>query len=451
MKPIEKSFTHSKEMKILLSSFFLLISSIGVVGAEATQWISGWQQTSAMNSVRAGAALVKIRNRVYMLGGIDGQSFLDSTEFSEIQADGSMGSWQLSTSLKEQRGFFGAVAKDNFIYVVGGGNGPNGKHLLNTVERVRVQKDGSLGVWKKETQKLNYPRRCVKLVIDKNRIYALGGFGGTLLDSVESAQINIDGSLSKWRIENKTMTLPRYVNAVKKAAGNIYVIGGHRESEGVGIADVEYARLDSLGNIVSWQSTSSLQLGRYAVSAATRGDKIYALGGLDGAIYVDKIEMSTILEDGSLSTWRNTTSLSSPRANFSSFVHNHRLYILGGTNRDGYYDRVEVADLNDKGEPGFWGDAQQSKAYYQFQAENKVRKQLPNSGTIVEIIQTKAYSYIKVRGEAGNRWLAAPRANYSTNEKVDYSRGLTMSNFYSRSLQRQFDEILFVERVEKKI
>jgi len=436
-------------IKILLGSLFLLISSINAVYADSTQWIPGWQQTATMKSVRAGAAMVKIGKRVYMLGGIDGRRFLDSTEFTEIREDGFLGQWQLSTTLNEQRGFFGAVANDNFIYVVGGGNGPNGKHLLNTVERVQVQHDGSLGMWKKEIQTLNLPRRCVKLVIVKNRIYALGGFAGALLDSVESAQINADGTLSKWRIEDKTMILPRYVNAVKKAAGNIYVIGGHRESEGIGIADVEFARLDPQGDILNWKITSPLKLGRYAVSAATQSNKLYALGGLDGAIYVDKIEMSIILKDGNLSAWKDTTPLSSPRANFSSFVHNQRLYILGGTNRDGYYDQVEFADLNENGEPGFWGNAQQSDIYHQSRAKKKETKQLANNGSIVEIIQTKAYSYIKVSGEAGNRWLAAPYGEYSINEKISYSRGLTMTNFFSRSLQRHFEEILFVERVEK--
>jgi hypothetical protein len=124
------------------------------------------------------------------------------------------------------------------------------------------------------------------------------------------------------------------------------------------------------------------------------------------------------------------------------------MYIIGGTNRDGYYNSVESASINEQGDPGFYGSVAQATAYQQRHMD-KQPSILPNAGTVIEIIQTSAYSYLKVDGMAGARWLAAPKDDYSIGDTLHYSRGLTMTNFYSRSLKRTFDEILFVEKIEK--
>ena len=45
----------------------------------------------------------------------------------------------------------------------------------------------------------------------------------------------------------------------------------------------------------------------------------------------------------------------------------------------------------------------------------------------------------------GERWIAAPRTDYRIKDRIRYSRGMEMGNFYSRALNRTFDSILFVE------
>lgn len=113
-------------------------------------WIAGWKETSAMNVPRAGAAMIVNNNFIYMVGGVDGRNFLRSSEYAPILADGRIGEWRVGPRLIEDRGFTEAVVKNGYIYVVGGGNGPNGKHLLTTVERAKINPDGSLGPWRQE-------------------------------------------------------------------------------------------------------------------------------------------------------------------------------------------------------------------------------------------------------------------------------------------------------------
>ena len=416
----------------------------------ALQWYAGWQMTAGMNEQRAGAAVLEANGRIYAIGGVDGISFLATAEYSTIQPDGTLSPWRMTTTLNEERGFFAAVAHNDFIYVVGGGNGPNGDHYLRSVERARIRADGSLGPWITDQAQLTYPRRCAKLVVIGNTLYALGGFGGTLLDTVEHAAILPDGSLGTWSLDKNRMTIPRYISSVKRHGDAVYVIGGHDQNEGGGLVEVELAPVTGQNTLGTWQQTTAMNHPRYALSSASHGNFIYALGGLHGAIYSDMIEKGTIGKQYGIQQWQATTSLSTLRANFGTVVYKNRIYIIGGTNRDGYYNTVEMATFNDKGDIGFMATPQQIAAYRKMdRATTDKSTLLPNHGVIRQIIHTNLYSYIEVEQKNGTQWLAAPKSGLKVNDQVRFSRGLTMTNFHSRILQRDFPSILFVERIEK--
>ena len=73
---------------------------------------------------------------------------------------------------------------------------------------------------------------------------------------------------------------------------------------------------------------------------------------------------------------------------------------------------------------------------------------LPNSGVIENTFQSGGYSYIEVSHAGSSRWLAAPAMELAKGMRIRYSKGVPMADFYSRSLKRRFDRILFVGRVE---
>jgi len=414
------------------------------------QWYPGWQQTTAMNVQRAGAAVLESNGRIYVIGGIDGIRFLDSSEYSTIQNGGTLSNWKMTSPLNEERGFFAAVEHHGFIYIAGGGNGPNGGHYLQSVERAKILADGSLGPWITEPATLNYPRRCAKLVVAGNMLYALGGFSGTLLDTVERAEIRKDGSLGKWSLEQNRMTMPRYINAIKKYHNTVYAIGGHNQNEGSGLTEVEFASFDKPYALGVWRRTTPMQIPRYALASAAHGNFVYALGGLNGAIYSDAIEKGLIGPQGEIQTWQTTTPLSSLRANFGTVMFEDRIYIIGGTNRDGYYNTVEVAGFNNTGDIGFMATPQQIASI----KNNSLAKTggpdlLPNTGIVKQIIHTQLYSYIEVSLDGNDQWLAAPRSDFAVNDSVKFSTGLTMTGFHSKALQRDFPSIIFVERIQQ--
>ena len=418
---------------------------------QSSQWIAGWKQTSALSGPRAGAATVVVNGRIYVIGGVDGVGFVRTSEFATINEDGSLSPWQQTATLNEERGFIDAVAKNGFIYVVGGGNGPNGKNLLRTVERAKVNADGSLQPWVTLQVGMVMPRRCSKIVIKDNFIYALGGFAGALLDNVERAEILENGDLGPWKIEDQTMTLPRYVNTVKSSQGNTYVIGGHDQMKGVGITDVEWATPNNKGGIENWQKTSNMQVGRYGLTSASHGRAVYAIGGLTGLEYLDSIEMAEIQDNGELGAWRYSTPLSEPRATFSAVVYKSWLYVVGGVNQDHYFNSVEYASFNTDNDIGFMGSSSEAQAYQdRLQKIASVKPRLPNNGTVKAVQHASMYSYIQVVNDQGMLWLAGPRMELKLNDKIRFSKGVSMSNFYSKELQRSFPQVLFVSKIEKE-
>jgi N-acetylneuraminic acid mutarotase len=433
-------------------ALLLLLALSGCAGMPGQAWVPAWKQASSFNVPRTGAAAVVAGDVIYVIGGVDDNRFQSSTEYARIKKDGSLGPWQTGTVLNEERGFTEAVVHDGFIYVVGGGNGLHGHNLLRSVERARIEKDGSLGPWQKQNG-MQVTRRCTKLVATDRKIYSFGGFGGALLDTVESAEFRPDGSLGDWKLEPEVMTMQRYVNGVKKVGGAAYVVGGHQQAGGAGITAVEWSRFDKDGALRDWKAASPLQTGRYALATASHGDYLYAGGGQTGAEYLDSIEMSKVGASGELGAWQATTPLPQARAGFSMVVYKDWIYVLGGTNRKGTLYSVGYSSLNAAGDIGFWGSQAEADVYAGMAASARAAAasaQLPEGGMVTEVLQTSAYTYLHVLKDDGSvLWVAGPKLEFPVNSRVRYSTGITKSDFHSKELNRTFPTMLFVVQMQK--
>ena len=68
-------------------------------------------------------------------------------------------------------------------------------------------------------------------------------------------------------------------------------------------------------------------------------------------------------------------------------------------------------------------------------------------GTAAQVLSGGGYTYIQVEVEGDELWLAGPMAEVSEGQTVSWSGGTTMVGFTSNTLERTFDEILFVEQI----
>lgn len=70
------------------------------------------------------------------------------------------------------------------------------------------------------------------------------------------------------------------------------------------------------------------------------------------------------------------------------------------------------------------------------------------SGTIADIINVPGYTYAEVETAAGRVWVAATSVSVQVGDSVSFTTGMPMQNFYSSSLEREFEVIYFVDRFE---
>jgi len=74
--------------------------------------------------------------------------------------------------------------------------------------------------------------------------------------------------------------------------------------------------------------------------------------------------------------------------------------------------------------------------------------QFPNKGKVLEVIDTSMYTYLQVATDKGAIWLAASKTSVAKGATIGYPDGAVMTNFYSKSLNRTFETIIFLDKVE---
>lgn len=69
------------------------------------------------------------------------------------------------------------------------------------------------------------------------------------------------------------------------------------------------------------------------------------------------------------------------------------------------------------------------------------------TGIVLETINAKSYTYMRLKGEKGEFWAASNSVNLKKGEKVILDKVYPMDNFHSKTLDRTFKKILFVQNI----
>jgi len=70
-----------------------------------------------------------------------------------------------------------------------------------------------------------------------------------------------------------------------------------------------------------------------------------------------------------------------------------------------------------------------------------------NQGEVLEVIPAASYTYIRAGTGDGEVWLAGPAVRLEVGQVIAWSEGMAMRDFASRTLDRTFDLIYFVDGV----
>jgi hypothetical protein len=70
------------------------------------------------------------------------------------------------------------------------------------------------------------------------------------------------------------------------------------------------------------------------------------------------------------------------------------------------------------------------------------------SGTVIETTNAASYTYMRLDTGKERIWAAAPQFPVKVGEKVSFSDGMPMKDFESKTLNRKFDVVYFVGRID---
>jgi hypothetical protein len=69
---------------------------------------------------------------------------------------------------------------------------------------------------------------------------------------------------------------------------------------------------------------------------------------------------------------------------------------------------------------------------------------------VVDNMNASNYTYLKVKENDSEYWIAVPQMEVQKGETLYFGKSMEMKNFHSEALKRDFDSILFVDRVSEE-
>ncbi len=311
-------------------ALLLSICSLALPGLAAP-----WVQTTSLPDGYAYHSLVYSSNYLYQAGGANStDGILDGTNvfYAQVHANGTIGSWNVATSLPEAVFFHAGVAANDFVYVIGGDhyNAIDGVTTSGTVYYTKINSDGSLGSWL-TANPLPNTLEFLSASVWNNRIYVIGGSdGNSFYNTVYSATIQTDGSLSAWTTQTP---MPVIISTQANAAnGFLYVLGGAINDGSVIVNTVYYSKINSDGTLAGWNQTTLLPQSESNFGAVAANGWVFSIGGYNGLAVTSNSYNAPVNGNGSLGSWSSGTSLPTALYLHAVASSSSYLFVSGGEN-----------------------------------------------------------------------------------------------------------------------
>jgi N-acetylneuraminic acid mutarotase len=237
---------------------------------------SQWVQTTSLPAPYSNHTLSYANGYLYQAGGFSsGAGFSGSNVFyAKVNGDGTIGAWNNATSLPQAIFSHAGVAANGCVYVLGG-EYYNGT-VSSNVYYAKINADGSLGAWQMATP-MPDDLQSLSASVWNGRIYVIGGYDQNfaLQNTVYSAAIQADGSLSAWTTQTP-FPVAAYVQA-EAANGFLYVLGGAINNGSVIVNTVYYSQINTNGSLAGWNQTTSLPQAESAFGAVAANGFVFSI------------------------------------------------------------------------------------------------------------------------------------------------------------------------------
>jgi hypothetical protein len=273
------------------------------------------------------ATLIKSNNKVFLIGGTNGGEGYGNLPVNTIQSatinpDGTLGPWSIEVNkLPHITGGASSVLIGNKIYVIGGYDGNLDAYggydsYVNVIQSTTINPDGTLGPWSIETNKLPQGVSSGDVVVTNSHVYLISGLvdgnSGLGAQVIYYTTINSDNTLNSWLLAS--IIAPNLKDFKLVATANkVFLIGGTDIATINPVSTVYVATINTDGTLSAFvDSGNDLKVPQSGFSVAVTSNYIHLLGGVSftntnyfGMIQTAKFDgwvnsnTSDILPDGS--------------------------------------------------------------------------------------------------------------------------------------------------------
>ena len=293
----------------------------------------------SLSQPRAAAVALRLGDDVYLVGGANNRVPILTVERSSTQ-DGGLGGFSVTAGqLFRGRQFPAALALQDKVVVVGGGD------VDETGDSVAAFSDLEVGtatggdlVFSRRPTALNLGRYGAALVRMNHHAYVCGGAvhldGGPLREPTNTVErfavvadadvrrVNTQTALRHGRVGHTVVGTERYV----------LVVGGHADG---GSVPSEFGVVSDGGSLTFFDEDPQLQLPRHGHCAAVLGNTLFAVGGQTETGVTGTVAATELLGGRPQAFVTAGNSLVTPRADHTCVMLGEALYVLGGRGADG--------------------------------------------------------------------------------------------------------------------
>ena len=339
--------------------------------------ISSWIQSGTTPIAVSHNDSAVYNNYVYIIGGrqhvagIMQSTVLSSVYYAPINDDGTLGSWQSTTSLTTGRWRHAAIAYAGHIYVLGGmATTSTADPTLSSVERATLNSNGTVSAWDVDSSDSSFSRADISAFAYNGMICMSGGVtypDATITNLVRCGFLDTDRNLTSWST-NQALATARQNHSFIESNGYIYAVGGWNGTERTAeviSARIHYGGYGSLTNYTVDTGGNFANARKLHGSVAYNG-YLYVVGGcINSSCGTSTTQTTNIISyapinaDGSIGTWSNTsTTFTGNRMRPLVFAYNNRMYVMGGRNYEATgqdRDDIRYASINADGNiTGSW-------------------------------------------------------------------------------------------------
>lgn len=94
-----------------------------------------------------------------------------------------------------------------------------------------------------------------------------------------------------------------------------------------------------------------------------------------------------------------------------------------------------------------YGTSTEQHAQAKAPADSDVQLNTPHIANVLETINSGGYTYAKVDEKGNIYWIAGPQSNISVGSSISFLEQMVMKDFTSKSLNKTFDQLVFVSAI----